>query len=111
MEQANATDVGIIDEALSPVEMILMCGSFVTELGEATLGATARPLPSSSTMRQIPPSRAFVSLPPATLPLILLLFIYGPKLIRFVQNSYVPAQMEYILTEMLMNSFRVTVEH
>ena len=38
-EQANATDVGIVDKALSPVEMIRMCGSFVTELCEATLGA------------------------------------------------------------------------
>ena len=37
-EQAN-TDVGVVDAALSPVEMIRMCGSFVSELCEATLGA------------------------------------------------------------------------
>jgi 26S proteasome regulatory subunit T1 len=37
-EQAN-TDVGIVDMALSPVEMIRMCSSFVSELCEATLGA------------------------------------------------------------------------
>lgn len=37
-EQANA-DVGIVDMALSPVEMIRMCSSFVSELCEATLGA------------------------------------------------------------------------
>jgi 26S proteasome regulatory subunit T1 len=37
-EQANA-DVGIVNMALSPVEMIRMCGSFVSELCEATLGA------------------------------------------------------------------------
>jgi len=38
-EQARANDVGIVDMALSPVEMIRMCASFVTELCEATLGA------------------------------------------------------------------------
>ena len=38
-EQANNTDVGVINMALSPVEMIRMCGSFVSELCEASLGA------------------------------------------------------------------------
>ena len=38
-EQARANDVGIVDMALSPVEMIRMCASFVSELCEATLGA------------------------------------------------------------------------
>jgi len=38
-ERADAVDVGVVDKALSPVEMIRMCGSFVTELCEATLGA------------------------------------------------------------------------
>ena len=38
-EQANATEVGIVDMALSPVKMIRMCASFVSELCEATLGA------------------------------------------------------------------------
>jgi 26S proteasome regulatory subunit T1 len=33
------TNVGIVDMTLSPVEMIRMCGSFVSELCEATLGA------------------------------------------------------------------------
>jgi len=39
-EQAN-TDVGIgvVNMALSPVKMICMCGSFVSKLCEATLGA------------------------------------------------------------------------
>jgi len=37
IEQAN-TDVGIVNMALSPVEMIRMCASFVSELCEATLG-------------------------------------------------------------------------
>jgi len=38
-ERADAADVGVVDKALSPVEMIRMCASFVTELCEATLGA------------------------------------------------------------------------
>jgi hypothetical protein len=38
-EQANATNVGIVDMALSPVKMIRMCASFVSELCEATLGS------------------------------------------------------------------------
>jgi hypothetical protein len=37
-EQTNV-DVGIVNMALSPVEMIRMCGSFVSELCEASLGA------------------------------------------------------------------------
>lgn len=38
-EQANNSYVGIINMALSPVEMIRMCGSFVSELCEGSLGA------------------------------------------------------------------------
>ena len=37
-EQAN-TNIGVVDKSLSPVEMIRMCASFVSELCEATLGA------------------------------------------------------------------------
>ena len=37
-EQVNA-NVGIVNMALSPVEMIRMCGSFVSELCEGSLGA------------------------------------------------------------------------
>jgi 26S proteasome regulatory subunit T1 len=37
-EQAN-TNIGVVDMSLSPVEMIRMCASFVSELCEATLGA------------------------------------------------------------------------
>lgn len=37
-EQAN-TNVGVVNMSLSPVEMIRMCASFVSELCEATLGA------------------------------------------------------------------------
>ncbi|KAI0253911.1 hypothetical protein BJV78DRAFT_1298616 [Lactifluus subvellereus] len=75
-ERAN-TDVGIVDAALSPVEMIRMCGSFVSELCEATLGAA----------------------PP--------IVIDGASDTTF---AYVPVHMEYILTEILKNAFRATVE-
>jgi 26S proteasome regulatory subunit T1 len=37
-EQAN-TNIGVVNMSLSPVEMIRMCASFVSELCEATLGA------------------------------------------------------------------------
>jgi Mitochondrial branched-chain alpha-ketoacid dehydrogenase kinase len=47
-DQAN-TNVGIVDMTLSPVEMIRMCGSFVSELCEATLGA-APPIVIDGTM-------------------------------------------------------------
>jgi hypothetical protein len=75
-EQANATDVGIVDKALSPVEMIRMCGSFVTELCEATLGAAPPIVIDGATDATF----ACVRFPPA-LPLLMLahslLFIYG----------------------------------
>jgi len=75
-EQAN-TDVGIVNMALSPVEMIRMCASFVSELCEATLGAA----------------------PP--------ILIDGATDATF---AYVPVHMEYILTEILKNACRATVE-
>jgi 26S proteasome regulatory subunit T1 len=37
-EQAK-TNIGVVDMSLSPVKMIRMCASFVSELCEATLGA------------------------------------------------------------------------
>ncbi|KAI0003303.1 hypothetical protein BJV74DRAFT_793548 [Russula compacta] len=76
-EQANG-DVGIVNMALSPVEMIRMCSSFVSELCEATLGAA----------------------PP--------IIIDGATSATF---AYVPVHVEYILTEILKNAFRATVEH
>lgn len=70
--------VGVVNMHCSPKRMIHMCGSFVAELCEATLGAS----PSIS--------------------------IDGDVDATF---AYVPVHLEYILTEVLKNSFRATVEH
>ncbi|KAH9056617.1 P-loop containing nucleoside triphosphate hydrolase protein [Lactarius vividus] len=75
-EQAN-TNIGVVNMSLSPIEMIRMCASFVSELCEATLGAA----------------------PPVV--------IDGATDATF---AYVPVHMEYILTEILKNAFRATVE-
>ncbi|KAI0043562.1 26S proteasome subunit P45 [Auriscalpium vulgare] len=75
---AARNHVGVVNMALSPVEMIRMCGSFVSDLCEATLGAS----------------------PP--------IVINGVTDATF---AYVPVHLEYILTEILKNSFRATVEH
>ncbi|KIJ69622.1 hypothetical protein HYDPIDRAFT_106261 [Hydnomerulius pinastri MD-312] len=69
---------GIVDMACSPAAMVKMCGAFVSELCEATLGAT----PSIT--------------------------IDGHQDTTF---AYVPVHLEYILTEILKNAFRATVEH
>jgi len=68
---------GIVNMMCSPLDMVRMCGSFVTELCEATLGAS----------------------PP--------LVIDGHTDATF---PYIPVHLEYILTEILKNSFRATVE-
>lgn len=69
--------VGIVDMKCSPKAMIDMCGSFVSELCEATLGASPT------------------------------IIIDGDVNATF---AYVPVHLEYILTEVLKNSFRATVE-
>ncbi|KAF5358047.1 hypothetical protein D9756_001788 [Leucocoprinus leucothites] len=78
---SEATDidryVGVVDAQCSPHQMIRMCGSFVSELCEATLGSS--------------PEFIIDGDPDATFP-------------------YVPVHLEYIITEILKNSFRATVE-
>ncbi|EGN96133.1 hypothetical protein SERLA73DRAFT_76126 [Serpula lacrymans var. lacrymans S7.3] len=69
---------GVVDMACSPANMVKMCGTFVSELCEATLGAS---------------------------PVIV---IDGHPEARF---AYVPVHLEYIITEILKNAFRATVEH
>ncbi|KAG1715663.1 hypothetical protein ID866_1505 [Astraeus odoratus] len=69
---------GIVDMACSPAAMVKMCGEFVSELCEATLGAV--------------PSVVIEGHPDTTF-------------------AYVPIHLEYILTEILKNAFRATVEH
>jgi len=73
----SAASVGVVDMKCSPRAMIQMCGSFVTDLCEATLGSS--------------PS----------------IVIDGQADATF---AYVPVHLEYILTEILKNSFRATVE-
>ncbi|KAJ3761838.1 P-loop containing nucleoside triphosphate hydrolase protein [Lentinula raphanica] len=74
-ERPNA---GVVNTHCSPADMVRMCGSFVTELCEATLGAS-----------------------PA-------IKIEGDRDATF---AYVPVHLEYVLTELLKNAFRATVEH
>jgi 26S proteasome regulatory subunit T1 len=117
-EQPNA-DVGVVDMALSPVEIIRMCASFVGELCEATLGAAPPVVIDGATDATFacvcpllrPPTLSyplfFSSLPP-----FLLSFLpSGPPPKKKKKKSYVPVHMEYILTEILKNAFRATVEH
>ncbi|KAF8197419.1 hypothetical protein BJ912DRAFT_1055834 [Pholiota molesta] len=70
--------VGVLDMKCSPKSMVKMCASFVTDLCEATLGAS--------------PTIVIDGYTDATF-------------------AYVPVHLEYILTEILKNSFRATVEH
>ncbi|KAH9946386.1 26S proteasome subunit P45 [Epithele typhae] len=75
---ATASDHrGVVEANCSPRELIRACGSFVSDLCEATLGASPR------------------------------IVIDGDADARF---AYVPVHLEYILTEILKNSFRATVE-
>ncbi|TFK72600.1 26S proteasome subunit P45 [Pluteus cervinus] len=70
--------VGVVDVRCSPSRMVALCGSFVHELCEATLGSSPR------------------------------IIIDGQPDATF---AYVPVHLEYILTEILKNAFRATVEH
>ncbi|KAI0075457.1 26S proteasome subunit P45 [Panus rudis PR-1116 ss-1] len=76
-EQNSPDHIGIVHTKCSPKEMIRMCGSFVRDLCEATLGASPE------------------------------IVIDGAVDATF---AYVPVHLEYILTEILKNAFRATVE-
>lgn len=68
---------GIVHWSCSPKEMIRMCGSFVTDLSEASLGASPK------------------------------IILDGDVNATF---AYIPVHLEYILTEILKNAFRASVE-
>ncbi|KAM5535612.1 hypothetical protein V8D89_010779 [Ganoderma adspersum] len=74
---ATANHQGVVDLTCSPKELIGVCGSFVKDLCEATLGASPQ------------------------------IIIDGDADATF---AYVPVHLEYILTEILKNSFRASVE-
>jgi 26S proteasome regulatory subunit T1 len=104
-ERANADlGIGVVNMALSPVEMIRMCGSFVSELCEATLGAAPPIVIDGAT------DDTFACVfPHSRFPVHLVL----PNSYEKQQQppSYVTNHVEYILTEVLKNAFRATVEH
>ncbi|GBE82537.1 branched-chain alpha-ketoacid dehydrogenase [Sparassis latifolia] len=78
MQKENSRDhLGIVHMSCSPRDTICMCGSFVSELCEATLGASPK------------------------------IIIDGEIDATF---AYIPVHLEYILTEILKNAFRATVE-
>ncbi|KAI0085401.1 branched-chain alpha-ketoacid dehydrogenase [Irpex rosettiformis] len=69
--------IGVVHMKCSPRSMIKMCGSFVSDLCEATLGSSPE------------------------------IVIDGDGDATF---AYIPVHLEYILTEILKNSFRASVE-
>ncbi|KAI0928201.1 hypothetical protein AcW1_005518 [Taiwanofungus camphoratus] len=76
-EDSSTDHLGVVHMACSPRDMIRMCGSWVSDLSEATLGASPE------------------------------IVIDGEIGATF---AYVPVHLEYILTEILKNAFRATVE-
>ncbi|KAL1745455.1 hypothetical protein HDZ31DRAFT_63115 [Schizophyllum fasciatum] len=76
--EVDKAHVGVVDMRCSPARMIRMCASYVSELCEATLGAS--------------PAVQIDGFEDATF-------------------AYIPVHIEYILTEILKNAFRATVEH
>ncbi|KAJ3854831.1 hypothetical protein EV368DRAFT_35981 [Lentinula lateritia] len=78
IHDSNQPNVGVVKTQCSPADMVRMCGSFVSELCEATLGASP------------------------------VITIEGDQDATF---AYVPVHLEYVLTELLKNAFRATVEH
>ncbi|KIP03899.1 hypothetical protein PHLGIDRAFT_110318 [Phlebiopsis gigantea 11061_1 CR5-6] len=76
-QRARNDQIGVVELNCSPKKMIGMVGSFVSDLCEATLGASPQ------------------------------IIIDGEADATF---AYIPVHLEYILTEILKNSFRASVE-
>ena len=86
--------VGIVDPHCSPHHMIKMCASFVSQLCDATLGVSPQVVCDGDVN--------------ATFPCVPYLLSTSHL---FYLSSYVTVHLEYILTELLKNAFRATVEH
>jgi 26S proteasome regulatory subunit T1 len=93
--QEEVGNIGVVDLQCSPLQMIRMCESYVAELCSATLGAS--------------PSIVIDGYPDATFAYVSV-HLFSCLLTGFCVR-YVPVHLEYILTEILKNSFRATVEH
>lgn len=85
--------VGVVDMKCSPRAMVDMCGSYVSELCEATLGMA--------------PSIVIDGHTDATFACVVSSL---SSFLTDIFDRYVPVHLEYILTEILKNAFRATVE-
>ena len=95
-ENTSKDHIGVVEMNCSPRNMIHTVGSFVTELCEATLGASPQIIidgESDATFTYVPP---------------IITFNPGHKIQHI--SRYIPVHLEYILTEILKNSFRASVE-
>ena len=92
-ERASKNQIGVVELNCSPKKMIGMVGSFVSDLCEATLGAS----PQIIIDGEADATFAYVPATPAK-----------PR--AHPPHSYIPVHLEYILTEILKNSFRASVE-
>ena len=100
IEPENNTRIGVVDLECSPERMIQMCASFVNSLSDATFGVS--------------PPLMIDGIVGANFTYVLLFSI--PEVLLFtppltVYSRYIPVHLEYILTEILKNAVRASVEH
>lgn len=86
---------GVVDMNCSPADMVRACSIIVSEMCEATFGAS----PEVVIDGHVNSTFAYVH--------FLIQFLYRHSLLY---SSYVPVHLQYVLTELLKNAFRATVE-